>query len=97
MAFEVYKPRGEKAPKQPLVSLSKNSIVLNKISREKLKAEVVELAFDNETNTLGLKPQMKDKRLKRPNFLREVSLIILGSIKPANTKPYLMKKRKPFM
>lgn len=55
MAFEVYKPRGEKAEKIPLVSLSKNSIVLNKISREKLQAENVELAFDRDTKMIRIK------------------------------------------
>jgi len=55
MAFEVYKPRGEKMEKIPLVSLSKNSIVLNKTSREKLQTENVELAYDRETKTIRIK------------------------------------------
>ena len=65
MAFEVYKPRGEKAPKQPLVSLSKNSIVLNKISREKLQADVVELAYDNETNTIRIRAAKEGQTIKK--------------------------------
>lgn len=65
MAFEVYKPRGEKVGKLPLVSLSKNSIVLNKISREKLKADNVELAFDNETNTIRIKAATDGQTVKK--------------------------------
>jgi hypothetical protein len=65
MAFEVYKPRGEKAGKVPLVSLSKNSIVLNKISREKLQAENVELAFDDDTNTIRIKASGEGQTVKK--------------------------------
>ena len=55
MAFEIYKPRGEKEGKLPLVTLSKNSIVLNKQAREKINSEKVELAYDKETNTIRIK------------------------------------------
>lgn len=55
MAFEVYKPRGEKEGKLPLVTLSKNSIVLNKQAREKINAEKVELAYDRDSNTIRIK------------------------------------------
>lgn len=65
MAFEVYKPRGEKAGKAPLVSLSKSSIVLNKISREKLNADSIELAFDNDTNTIRIKASPDGQTLKK--------------------------------
>lgn len=65
MAFEVYKPRGEKAEKIPLVSLSKNSIVLNKISREKLQAENVELAYDRETKTIRIKAVAEGQAIRK--------------------------------
>ncbi|TEB16490.1 hypothetical protein Psfp_01321 [Pelotomaculum sp. FP] len=65
MAFEVYKPRGEKVNKIPLVSLSKNSIVLNKTSREKLNATSIELAFDKDTNTLRIKESADGQTLKK--------------------------------
>lgn len=56
MAFEVYKPRGEKSEKPPLVSLSKNSVVLNKPAREKLgKADQIELAFDKDAKLIRIK------------------------------------------
>ncbi|MCL6559363.1 MAG: hypothetical protein K6U74_11320 [Firmicutes bacterium] len=55
MAFEVYKPRGERVPKLPLITVSKNSIVLNKHAREKLGSDRVELAYDRETNTIRIK------------------------------------------
>lgn len=63
--FEIYKPRSEKAEKTPLVSLSKNSIVLNKTSREKLNAENIELAFDRDTNTLRIKASPDGQTLKK--------------------------------
>ncbi|HBC91830.1 MAG TPA: hypothetical protein DCZ10_02720 [Pelotomaculum sp.] len=65
MAFEVYKPRGEKAEKAPLVSLSKNSIVLNKLSREKLQTENVELAFDTDTRTIRIKAVAEGQAIKK--------------------------------
>lgn len=55
MAFEVYKPRGERAEKAPVVSLSKTSIVLNNVAREKLAAEKIELAYDKDTNMIRIK------------------------------------------
>ena len=63
--FEIYKPRGEKPGKVPLVSLSKNSIVLNKTSREKLNAENIELAFDKDTNTLRIKASPDGQILRK--------------------------------
>jgi hypothetical protein len=65
MAFEVYKPRGEKVDKIPLVSLSKNSIVLNKTSREKLNAESIELAYDGDTNMIRIKSSPDGQTLKK--------------------------------
>lgn len=55
MAFITYKPRGERQEKSPIVSLSKTSIVLNNIAREKLNSPRIELAFDPETSTIRIK------------------------------------------
>ena len=59
MAFEIYKPRLKGVQKEAaiIVSLSKNSIVLNKPARVKLEnPEYVELAYDIETKTIRIKP-----------------------------------------
>lgn len=55
MGFEVYKPRGEKQEKAAIISLSKTSIVLNNVAREKLNTDRIELAFDREKNILRIK------------------------------------------
>jgi hypothetical protein len=56
MSFEIYKPRGEKQKeKAPAISLSKTSIVLNKVAREKLGTSRIELAYDMENNIIRIK------------------------------------------
>ncbi len=55
MAFEIYKPRGEKQEKAPIVSLSKTSVVLNNIAREKLDTDRIELAYDRDNKTIRIK------------------------------------------
>lgn len=60
MAFVVYKPRGEKAEKVPMVSFSKSSIVLNKVAREKLGAQYVELAYDRNSKTIRVRAVEED-------------------------------------
>ncbi|MCL6477763.1 MAG: hypothetical protein K6T65_05050 [Peptococcaceae bacterium] len=55
MAFEVYRPRGEKQEKAPIVSLSKTSIVLNNIAREKLGTNRIEMAYDRDTKTIRIR------------------------------------------
>ncbi len=55
MSFEIYRPRGEKQNKQPVVSLSKSSIVLNSIAREKLNSKRLELAYDAETGRIRIR------------------------------------------
>jgi len=66
MPFEVYKPRGERAEKLPLVSLSKNSLVMNNKAREKLsKPEAVELAFSKSTNTIRIRPSKDGLNVKK--------------------------------
>jgi hypothetical protein len=65
MAFEIYKPRGERIKKELIVSLSKNSIVLNKQAREKLQAEKIELAYDKDTKTIRIKAADDGQTLKK--------------------------------
>lgn len=55
MAFEVYKPRGERQEKVPIISLSKSSIVLNNVARQKLGRNKIELAFDRATKTIRIR------------------------------------------
>ncbi len=55
MAFEVYKPRGDRQEKAPIISLSKTSIVLNNVAREKIGTSRIELAFDRESNTIRIR------------------------------------------
>ncbi|MHB8917966.1 MAG: hypothetical protein ACYC4H_08070 [Desulfocucumaceae bacterium] len=55
MAFEIYKPRGERMERVPIISLSKSSIVLNNVARQKLGRNKIELAFDRDTRTLRVK------------------------------------------
>lgn len=67
MAFEVYVPKKKKprAQPQPLVSLSKNSIVLNKIARQTLPSDRFELAFDPERRIIRIKPSRDGISLKK--------------------------------
>lgn len=65
MAFEIYKPRGERVPKLPMVTISKNSIVLNKHAREKLSTDKVELAYDSETNVIRIKAGDDGQNIKK--------------------------------
>jgi hypothetical protein len=55
MAFEIYKPRGERQEKAPIISLSKTSIVLNNVAREKLGTNRIELAYDRNTETIRIR------------------------------------------
>lgn len=56
MAFEIYKPRGERSEKPPLITISKNSIVINKPAREKLGSiSQIELSFDRDTQTIRIR------------------------------------------
>jgi hypothetical protein len=52
VAFEVYKPRGERQEKAPTISLSKTSIVFNNVAREKLGSNRIELAYDRDEGTI---------------------------------------------
>lgn len=63
MAFEAYRPKtSAKEGLKPGVRLSKNSLVLNKIARERLNTpEYVELAFDRGSKTIRIKPSEKSE------------------------------------
>lgn len=66
MAFEIYKPRGERAEKAPLVSISKNSLVMNNAARSKINnPENIELAFDKDSNTIRIKPSSDGLTVKK--------------------------------
>lgn len=65
MAFEIYKPRGELVPKLLLVTISKNSIVLNKYAREKLNVDKVELAFDPASHVIRIKASNGGQNIKK--------------------------------
>lgn len=56
MAFEIYKPRGERMEKVPIISISKSSIVLNNVARQKLgRKNKIELAFERDTKTIRIR------------------------------------------
>ncbi|MCL5057840.1 MAG: hypothetical protein M1130_07570 [Actinobacteria bacterium] len=55
MSFEIYKPRGERQEKAPIVSLSKTSIVLNNVAREKIGTSRIELAYDRNGKTVRIR------------------------------------------
>lgn len=84
MAFEVYKPRGEKAEKAPMISLSKNSIVLNNVAREKLGGNKLELAFDRDTNTLRIRAvedgglEMRKTKVFGKGFFNQFGINVKG-------------------
>ena len=65
MTFEVYKHRGTKTEKFPIVSFSKTSIVFNNVAREKLDTEAIELAFDTDTNTMRIKATDNGMNIKK--------------------------------
>lgn len=65
MAFEVYKPRGGRNKRVPVISLSKSSIVLNSAAREKLNSSNIELAFDRGSSTVRIKASENGMPLKK--------------------------------
>lgn len=69
--FEVYRPRsGDSNDKEPMISLSKNSIVLNKKCRELLNSpELLEIAYDNELNMLRIKSSDTGLKLKKTKIM----------------------------
>lgn len=87
MAFEVYTPRGERAEKSLIVSLSKNSLVLNKIARTKLgEPEFIELAYDPETSIIRIKPtedgvSVKKTKVFARGFFKTFDITAKGKFK----------------
>lgn len=65
MAFEIYKPRGERTERAPIVTLSKNSLVMNKQAREKLNAGAIELAYDRDGNIIRIKASEDGQSVKK--------------------------------
>lgn len=66
MVFEIYKPRGERKEKPSLISISKNSLVMNNKAREKLNNPTnIELAFDRETNIIRIRPSSDGLTVKK--------------------------------
>jgi hypothetical protein len=89
MAFEVYRPRTRATTKAKrlVIRLSKNSIVLNKLAREKLNnPEFIELAFDTETGTIRIMPAgkvggiaVKKTKVFAKGFLEHFKITELGN------------------
>ncbi|MCG9968869.1 hypothetical protein L9W92_12555 [Pelotomaculum terephthalicicum JT] len=60
MTYEVYKPKTEQ---DLTISISKNHLTLNKKLASKLNMSHVELAYDQLTKTIRIKPTVNDKGL----------------------------------
>lgn len=92
MPFEVYKPRGEKQEKKPVISLSKTSIVFNSVAREKIKSNRVELAFDREKSIIRVKAvdeggmEMKKTKVFGKGFFNQFGINQKGKFE-ANYNP----------
>lgn len=84
MAFEVYRPRGEKTEKKAIVSLSKTSIVLNNVAREKINSDHIELAFDPQKKTMRIRGlseggmQIKKTKVFGKGFFNQFDLSVKG-------------------
>ena len=66
MAFEIYKPRGERSDKSPIVTLSKNSLVMNNKAREYLNnPAAVELSYDKDSGAIRIKPADSGLNVKK--------------------------------
>jgi len=81
MAFEVYTPKKRKRREEPkpVVSLSKSSIVLNKVARKTLPADRYELAFDRERRIIRLKPSpdgvfVKKTKINARGFFKQFDI-----------------------
>ncbi|ACA59010.1 hypothetical protein [Candidatus Desulforudis audaxviator] len=85
MAFEVYTPKKRKRREEPkpVVSLSKSSIVLNKVARKTLPADRYELAFDRERRIIRLKPSpdgvfVKKTKINARGFFKQFDIDYKG-------------------
>jgi len=92
LAFEVYVPRRAERKtkaKMPVVKLSKNSIVLNKIAREKIRSNLIQLAYDPDTRTIRIKPVesggilIKKTKIFGKGFFKQFGIDYKGAF-PAN-------------
>lgn len=93
MAFEVYVPKKKKSREQPqpIVSLSKNSIVLNKVARNTVPADSFELAFDPQRRIIRIKPSregisMRKTKVHARGFFKHFGIDYKGKI-PADYNP----------
>jgi hypothetical protein len=92
MAFEVYTPRQRNQDRKPglVVSLSKNSIVLNKPTRELLQQpEFVELAYDADAGTIRIRPadkgqgiSLKKTKVFAKGFFDNFKIVTCGKFVP---------------
>ncbi|HUW66329.1 MAG TPA: hypothetical protein VMW83_16835 [Spirochaetia bacterium] len=95
MAFEVYVPRrgggrgAGRVKKTPALRLSKSSLVLNKLAREALGAQSIELAYDADTKTIRVSPNgsipMKKTKVFAKGFFKSFGINSNGSF-PAELK-----------
>jgi len=82
MAFEVYRPRGEGKVRVPAIRLSKSSLVLNKLAREVVGADKVELAFDPETGMVRVAPggviPVRKSKIFAKGFYKRFGIVAMG-------------------
>jgi len=86
MAFEVYHSRKQGSEKviNPIVRLSKNSIVLDKTARQLLEnPEYVELAYDSDEKIIRIVPsnngtQVKKTKLPAQRFYKVFEIDVTG-------------------
>lgn len=65
MAFEVYEFYHDNNGKSAIVSISSNYLVLNKAAREKLNFDLLELAYDRESNEIRIRPSVDGEIVKK--------------------------------
>lgn len=65
MAFEIYEIYHDNNGKLAIVSISRNYLALNKVAREKLNCDLLELAFDRESNIIRIRPSVDGKIVRK--------------------------------
>lgn len=86
MAFIVFHPEQEIKlirRRQPIVTLSKNAIKLNKMALDKLNSDIVEVAYDPELQTIRLRAARKGfpiekKKISGRAFFKHFNINVLG-------------------
>lgn len=91
MAYEIYRPRKGKKEKSAIVSLSRNSLVLNKFAREQLNSDNIDLAYDAETNTIKISPSrdglvMKKTKVHAAGFFTHFGIEVKGKFEAEYNK-----------